>query len=42
MNNPGKNVESWFEKRTDHDLGVYYTADIVQTGFYDWIGKGMR
>ena len=42
MNNPNKNVESWFGKKTDHDLGTYYTADIVMVEFDNWIGNGMR
>lgn len=40
--NSGKDVDSWFEKYDDTDLGTFYCADIVQTEFNKWINEGMK
>lgn len=33
---------SWFTKRVDSELGIYYDADVVIKGFDNWICGGMK
>lgn len=33
---------SWFTKRVDGELGIYYDADVVIKGFDNWICRGMK
>ena len=33
---------SWFTKRFDSELGIYYDADIIIKGFDNWICRGMK
>lgn len=41
-NDPDKKPKEWFKYRYDDDIGWYYTADIIKTGFNDWITAGME
>ena len=34
--------QGWFKKYNDKDLGVFYSADIVDTNFDEWIDGGMK
>lgn len=36
-----KKPKEWFKYRYDGDIGWYYTADIIKTGFNEWIADGM-
>lgn len=37
-----KDVESWFKYHSDWSNGIYYTADIIEEEFNDWISGGMK
>lgn len=41
-NNPTANPKSWFTYHKDEGEGDYYTANIVQRKFNDWIKAGMK
>ena len=42
-NNSTKDVESWFSNFVDDDgLGIFYSADIINLEFNDWILNGMH
>lgn len=38
----GKDPKSWFTEHCSISDGTYYTANIVKTGFDNWINKGME
>lgn len=40
--NSEKNPRDWFSKYYDADNGYYYTANISQVEFRDWINNGMK
>lgn len=37
-----KEVENWFTYHKDEGEGAYYTADIIETDFNNWIKAGMK
>ena len=39
---PDKKPKEWFKYRYDKDLGWYYSADIINSGFDTWISQGMK
>lgn len=41
-NNSEKDVDSWFEKYDDADLGIFYCANIIKSNFDEWISEGMK
>ena len=41
-NNSGKDVDSWFTKKYDSNLGTYHCANIIMIGFDEWINEGMN
>lgn len=41
-NNSEKNPRNWFTYHSDEGDGVYYTANIVDTAFNDWVTGGMK
>lgn len=41
-NKTEKEVESWFTYHEDGGEGAYYTADIINKAFDDWIDEGME
>ena len=41
-NNPGKKPKEWFTYHKDEGEGDYYTANIIKTGFDNWISSGMK
>lgn len=41
-NNPGKDPKSWFKKYNTNEYGIYYSANIIKTNFYNWIKNGMN
>lgn len=41
-NNSGKDVDSWFTKYSDVNLGTFYCANILQANFNKWINEGMN
>lgn len=41
-NNSKKDVDSWFAKYYDDDLGTFYCADIIEVDFDNWIDNGMK
>lgn len=38
----GEKARSWFEKRTDLKYGTYYSANLINKFFSDWIKQGMQ
>ncbi len=40
--NSNKDVKSWFTYHPDNGDGAYYTANIIKTGFDDWISNGIK
>jgi class 3 adenylate cyclase len=40
--NKNKNVESWFHTKNDAQLGNYYTCNVVNSNFDQWIKGGMK
>jgi hypothetical protein len=40
-NDPDKNPKEWFTYHKDEGEGDYYTANIIKTGFDNWISSGM-
>ena len=41
-NDPDKNPKGWFTYHKDEGEGDYYTANIIKTGFDNWINSGMK
>ena len=41
-NNKNKNPKSWFEEESTYEYGIYYSADIIEENFYNWIKNGMN
>ena len=41
-NDPDKNPKEWFTYHKDEGEGDYYTANIIKTGFDNWISSGMK
>ena len=40
--NSNKNPKSWFTYHSDEGDGAFYTANIVDTAFNNWIAEGMK
>lgn len=34
--------KSWFKKYSTNEYGIYYSANIIKTNFYNWIKNGMN
>lgn len=41
-NNPHKKPREWFKRKNNPVYGTYYTADIVDVDFEEWIESGMK
>ena len=41
-NNSKEDVDGWFTKYTDCNLGTFYCANIIKTDFNNWIKEGMN
>ena len=41
-NNPDKDLKSWFKEDIVYEYGVYYSTDIIEENFYNWIENGMN
>ena len=41
-NNSKKNPQNWFTYHSDEGDGAYYTADIIDVAFNNWINNGMK
>lgn len=41
-NTSNDNPKSWFKKYSTNEYGIYYSANIIKNGFYNWIKNGMN
>lgn len=38
----GEKAKNWFLKHCDENKNIFYSANIIQTGFNDWVEQGMN
>lgn len=41
-NTSNDDPKSWFKKYSTNEYGIYYSANIIKNGFYNWIKNGMN
>lgn len=41
-NTSNDNPKSWFKKYSTNEYGIYYSANIIKNGFYNWIKNGIN
>ena len=41
-NTSNDDPKSWFKKYNTNEYGIYYSANIIKTNFYNWIKNGMN
>lgn len=41
-NTSNDDPKSWFKKYSTNEYGIYYSANIIKTNFYNWIKNGMN
>ena len=41
-NSPDQDPKSWFKEDCTYEYGIYYSANIIKTNFYNWIKNGMN